>query len=72
MAAARPFRDLKLYQAARDAAKRVFVVSGHFPREERYALIDQIRRGSRAVKAMLADYRGVAPGVKEDSPFTDH
>jgi four helix bundle protein len=55
MAAAKSFRDLKVYQAARYAAKRVFVVSGHFPREERYALIDQIRRSSRAVKAMLAE-----------------
>src|SRR6266849_167951 len=55
MAGAKSFRDLKVYQAARDAAKRVFVVSGHFPREERYALTDQIRRSSRAVKAMLAE-----------------
>ncbi|SRR6266404_5786296 len=55
MAGAKSFRDLKVYQAAREAARRVFVVSGHFPREERYALTDQIRRSSRAVKAMLAE-----------------
>src|SRR4029077_20552850 len=55
MAGAKSFRELKVYQAARDAAKRVFAVSGHFPREERYALTDQIRRSSRAVKAMLAE-----------------
>ncbi len=55
MATAKSFRELKVYQAARDAAKRIFVVSGVFPREERYALTDQIRRSSRAVKAMLAE-----------------
>src|ERR1039457_3362728 len=55
MAGAKSFRELKVYVAARDAAKRVFAVSEHFPREERYALTDQIRRSSRAAKAMLAE-----------------
>jgi four helix bundle protein len=55
MDAARSFRDLKVYQKAREAARKVFTVSKEFPREERYALTDQIRRSSRAVKAMLAE-----------------
>ena len=55
MAGAKSFRELKVYVAAREAAKRVFAVSEDFPREERYALTDQIRRSSRAVKAMLAE-----------------
>src|ERR1051326_7047687 len=55
MPGARSFRELKVYQAAREAAKRVCVGSGHFPREERYALTDQIRRSSRAIKAMIAE-----------------
>ena len=55
MAGAKSFRELKVYQAARDAAKRLFIVSGYFPREERYALTDQVRRSSRAVKAILAE-----------------
>lgn len=55
MAAAKSFRDLKVYQVAREAARRVFTLSVHFPREERYALTDQIRRSSRAVKGMLAE-----------------
>jgi four helix bundle protein len=44
-----------VYQAARDAALSVFIVTKTFPREERYALIDQVRRSSRAVKAMIAE-----------------
>jgi four helix bundle protein len=55
MSGARSFRELKVYVAARDAARQVFLVSKEFPREERFALTDQIRRSSRAVKAMLAE-----------------
>jgi four helix bundle protein len=55
MGAARSFRDLKVYQAARVAALEIFAASKSFPREERYALTDQIRRSSRAVKAMIAE-----------------
>ncbi len=55
VAGARSFRELKVYQAAREAALRVFIVTKTFPREERYALIDQVRRSSRAVKAMIAE-----------------
>jgi four helix bundle protein len=54
-AAAKGFRDLRVYQAAREAALRVFIITKNFPPEERYALIDQIRRSSRAVKAMIAE-----------------
>jgi four helix bundle protein len=57
MAGAKSFREWKVYVAAREAAKRVFAVSTHFPPEERYALTDQIRRSSPAVKAMLAARR---------------
>src|SRR3954469_12033253 len=55
MGGARSFRELKVYVAARDAARKVFLVTKEFPREERHALTDQIRRSSRAVKAMLAE-----------------
>jgi four helix bundle protein len=46
---------LKVYQAAREAALCIFAATKSFPREERYALTDQIRRSSRAVKAMIAE-----------------
>jgi four helix bundle protein len=55
MAPARSFRELKVYEKAREAAKSIFTLSKYFPREERYALPDQIRRSSRAIKAMLAE-----------------
>ena len=55
MGPAKSFRELKVYQAAREAALRVFEATKTFPREERYALTDQIRRSSRAAKAMIAE-----------------
>ena len=55
---ARSFRDLKVYQAARYAAGTIFFLSRGFPVEERYSLTDQIRRSSRAVKAMIAEAWG--------------
>ena len=58
MAPAKSFRELKVYQAAREAALRIFEATKTFPREERYALTDQIRRSSRAVKAMIAEAWG--------------
>ena len=58
MAIARTFRDLKVYQAAQEATQTIFLLSRQFPGEERYSLTDQIRRSSRAVKAMIAEAWG--------------
>jgi four helix bundle protein len=40
---------------ARDGAQRIYEATKLFPPEERYSLTDQIRRSSRAVKAMIAE-----------------
>jgi four helix bundle protein len=48
-------RDLEVYQKAFDAAMHIFEVSKAFPKEETYALTDQIRRASRSVCANLAE-----------------
>ena len=55
MAMIRSFRDLKVYQAARDEARKVFDATRAFPSEEKFSLTDQIRRSSRAVNAMIAE-----------------
>jgi four helix bundle protein len=49
------FRELNVYKAARQESQRIFKRSRNFAPEERYALTDQIRRSSRAVKAMVAE-----------------
>lgn len=55
MAVIRSFRDLKVYQAARIEARKVFEATRAFPSEEKFSLTDQIRRSSRAVNAMIAE-----------------
>jgi four helix bundle protein len=58
MAIAKSFRDLNVYRQARETAQKIFELSRQFPTEERYSLTDQIRRSSRAVKAMIAEAWG--------------
>ena len=55
---ARTFRDLKVYQLARQTAGEIYQFTKRLPPDERYALSDQIRRSSRAVKAMIAEAWG--------------
>jgi len=55
MAAIKSFRELQVYQIAREQARLIFRATRAFPAEERYSLTDQIRRSSRAVNAMIAE-----------------
>jgi four helix bundle protein len=43
------YKELRVYQAAMDAAMRIFELTKHFPTEEKYSLTDQMRRASRSV-----------------------
>ncbi len=52
---ARSFRDLVVYQKARDLQRRIFEESREFPKEEAYSLTDQIRRASRSIGAQIAE-----------------
>ena len=49
------FRDLEIYRRAFDAAMRIFKVTKEFPAEEKYSLVDQIRRASRSVCANISE-----------------
>ncbi len=49
------FRDLEVYQMAFNWAMRIFQLTKTFPQEEKYALVDQIRRASRSVCSNLAE-----------------
>jgi four helix bundle protein len=51
----RSYRELAVYQLAFDSAMSVFELSKTFPKEERYSLIDQIRRSSRSVAVNLVE-----------------
>ncbi|OOQ58585.1 four helix bundle protein [Mucilaginibacter pedocola] len=43
------YKDLLIYKKSFSLAMEIFVVTRSFPKEERYSLIDQIRRSSRSV-----------------------
>ena len=49
------FRDLNVYQFSYKYAMKIFDLSLHFPKEEKYSLTDQIRRSSRSVSANIAE-----------------
>jgi four helix bundle protein len=55
MALIKSFRDLNVYKNSRIEALKVFELTKSFPKEERFSMTDQIRRSSRAVKAMIAE-----------------
>jgi len=48
-------RDLNVYRLAFDVAMEIFELSKRFPVEEKYSLIDQVRRSSRSVCTNLAE-----------------
>jgi len=49
------FADLIVYQKAKLLSKRVFELTRQFPKEETFALTDQIRRSSRSIGAQIAE-----------------
>ena len=49
------YRDLKVFQLAYKLAMDVFEITKTFPKEEKYSLIDQIRRSSRSIPANIAE-----------------
>ena len=49
------YKDLRVYQNALDAAMKVFELTKHFPKDEKYSLVDQMRRSSRSVCANIAE-----------------
>ena len=67
------YKDLRVYKNAMDATMNVFETTKTFPREEKYSLVDQIRRSSRSVCANIAEawrkrrYKGAFIGRLSDA-----
>ncbi|MGO9480149.1 MAG: four helix bundle protein [Candidatus Kryptoniota bacterium] len=49
------YRGLHVYQNAMDSAMEIFELTKYFPIEEKYSMVDQIRRCSRSVCANLSE-----------------
>ena len=55
---AKSFKDLRVYQKAREVSRAVFRLSKTFPKDELYSLTDQIRRAARSIGAQIAEAWG--------------
>jgi len=53
------YRDLKVYKKSFYLALKIFEITKRFPSEEKYALVDQIRRSSRGI------CRGIGEGYRK-------
>jgi four helix bundle protein len=51
----RDYKELRVYRLAYDSAMEIFRLTGSWPSEEKFSLIDQIRRSSRSVCANIAE-----------------
>ena len=47
------FNELEVYGISENISRRIFGLSNEFPKEERYALTDQIRRASRLAELLI-------------------
>ena len=49
------FKDLRVYKLAFEVQQELFELTKSFPKEERYALTDQIRRASSSIGATISE-----------------
>ena len=49
------YKKLRVYQNAMETAMEIFQVTKSFPSEEKYSMVDQIRRSSRSVCVTIAE-----------------
>lgn len=49
------FRDLKVFNLSYDLCMDIFEITKHFPKEEKYSLVDQIRRSSRSIPVNITE-----------------
>ena len=47
--------QLDVYKMSVAAAMKIFEISRNFPKEEKYSLMDQVRRSSRSVSSNIAE-----------------
>jgi four helix bundle protein len=64
MAFANNYKELEVYKLARELARKIFLLTKSFPKEETYSMTDQVRRSSRSVGAQIAEAWGKRLYVK--------
>jgi len=51
----RSYRELRVYQSAFDLAMEIFELTKSYPAEEKYSMVDQMRRSSRSVCSNIGE-----------------
>lgn len=51
----RTYQDFQVYKDSFSLAMEIFRITALFPKEERYSLVDQMRRAARSIPANLAE-----------------
>lgn len=64
------YKDLDLYKAAKDLVLSVYALLRKFPREEQYALCDQLRRAVISIPSNLAEGSG-RTSAKDQAHFVE-
>ena len=64
------FENLEVYGVARRLIKDIYILQSSFPKEEQYALCDQIRRAAMSIIANLAEGSG-RTSLKEKVHFIE-
>jgi four helix bundle protein len=49
------YRDLAVWQRAMDLAKNIYRATAHFPNEERFGLVNQMRRAAVSIPSNIAE-----------------
>ncbi|MFZ2654301.1 MAG: four helix bundle protein [Victivallales bacterium] len=49
------YKDLRVYQNSVEVAMEIFELTKKFPHEEKYSMVDQMRRASRSVCTNIAE-----------------
>lgn len=49
------YKDIRAFQVSYALAMEIFKLTKNFPKDERYSLVDQIRRSSRGVPSNIAE-----------------
>ncbi len=55
---AQDFRSLKVWQSAYDLSLGIYKITEKFPKEEKFSLVDQLRRSGVSVAANIAESYG--------------
>ena len=51
----RDYKDLHVWQKAMELAKRIYLLTGRFPPEEKFGLVSQMRRAAISVPSNIAE-----------------